>query len=181
MLAPPARRRLLQDQVLTDNAYFKAELLTNKGSVLIDLHDKDKYGIDAIRLIAVQEDGKAAVQLCLEGPNAMCLNNLVTHSKNQTIVDTSRTAKDGDDAEDRMILILAIVITVFIVALTICLLYRALGIRKQPSDEAEVIECTQMGPQSPYEFEGSMPLMSGQIGYAGMRHQGYGAPMFSYQ
>ena len=181
VLAPPARRRLLQDQVLTDNAYFKAELLTNKGSVLIDLHDKDKYGIDAIRLIAVQEDGKAAVQLCLEGPNAMCLNNLVTHSKNQTIVDTSRTAKDGDDAEDRMILILAIVITVFIVALAICILYRALGVRKQPSDEAEVIECTQMGPQSPYEFEGSMPLMSGQLGYAGMRHQGYGAPMFSYQ
>ena len=165
VVAPPARRRLLQDQVLTDNSYFKAELLTNKGSVLISMKDADRYGIDAIRLIAVQEDGKAAVQLCLEGPNAMCLNNMVTHSQNQTIVDTSRTAKEDSDAEDRFVLILAIAITVCIVALTMCILYRALSVRKEPCDEAEMIPTTD-------RFESHMPLMpteplaSAQIGYS---------------
>ena len=181
LLAPPARRRLLQDQVLTDNAYFKAELLSNEGSVIIKMHDKHKYGIDAIRLIAVQEDGKAAVQLCLTGPNAECLNNLVTHSKNQTIVDTSKTAKDGNETETRTILILAIVITVFIVALAMCLLYRALRIHNQSFDEAKVIESATILPESGYQFEGNVPLMSGQLVYPDMNHPAYAAAMFSYQ
>lgn len=157
VLAPPTRQLL---EVITDNSYFKAELLTNKGSVLITMKEAAKYGIDAIRLIAVQEDGKGAVQLCLEGPNAMCLNNLVTHSKNQTIVDTSRTAEHDGDAEDRMILILAIVITVFIVALAVCILYRALRMRKEPCDDAEVIPTAQVDGRSPYDYEGIVPLMS---------------------
>jgi len=167
--------------VLTDNAYFKAELLSNEGSVIIKMHDKHKYGIDAIRLIAVQEDGKAAVQLCLTGPNAECLNNLVTHSKNQTIVDTSKTAKDGNETETRTILVLVIVITVFIVALAMCLLYRALRIRNQSFEEAEVIDTAKMGRESGYEYDGSVPLMSGQLVYPDMSHPAYAASMFSYQ
>jgi hypothetical protein len=114
----------------------------------------------------------------------MCLNNLVTHSKNQTIVDTSRTAKDDDDAEDRMILILAIVISVFIVALAVCILYRALSVRKQPCDEGDMIPCAQIDSRSPYDFDGSVPLMPkvppvhSQQGFSSGYQQAYAFPMY---